>query len=107
MNKTLQNEICAFIGDDPAQAVERVRKCGNVRSKWLTPVCGCWYAEVAQFEQAFVKQYGLADHGSALWDILNGGVYEMLALAATADAETRIAAMLWAAAWVVEVNENE
>lgn len=107
MNKKLQNAIRALIGDDPAQAVERVRANRTLSWNFLDTVFTVGFC-LQNVETWFHERYGLAAYGGGLAAVItNGGWVTAIAVAATADAATRIAAMLWAAAWIVEVDENE
>ena len=121
MNKTLQAEIRAFIGDDPARAVERVRERRRKAQDLVQEIVQLHWCDVEQHERALIKRYGLAAYGAGLMlvnvdegytiiDALQDKTDEpeiltAVAAIATADSETRIAAMLWAAAHVVEVTE--
>ena len=132
MNATLQTEIRDFIGDDPAQAVERVQTDRIFLARRLLERANGDNVFVklvhSPQESMFLDRFGLAAYGAGLAAVMGfdltdlalrradsaelelstGNTLEIvLGYAATADAETRIAAMLWAAAWIVEVNENE
>lgn len=110
MNKKLQTEIREFIGNDPAQAVERVRANRIMSWNFFDTLFGVGLG-LQNVETCFNERYGLTVYGSALSDViycvipsydsLSMKVCKTVGLAATADAETRIAAMLWAAAWVI------
>lgn len=135
MNKKLQTEIREFIGDDPAKAVERVRYFeGKYAAQVLlrdaislrmstrarrvvnpAPMSGAQWVtnEVRRWEEV----YGLAAYGAGLAAVLELQVTQPdgtptdfnhvgMALVATADAETCIAAMLWAAAWIIEPEDE-
>ena len=121
MNKKLQNAIREFIGDDPAKAVERVRTDRIFARRLLERANGDnGFVKLVHSpqESMFLDCFGLAAYGAGLAALLQSLVTQAdgtptdfnhvgMALAATADAETRIAAMLWAAAWIIEPELEE
>ena len=109
MNKQLQQEIRAFIGDDPAQAVERVRE--RRRSAWelLEKEAGHTVWVLGLYAIRFIDRHGVDNYSAGFADVTGISETEVYGhVVATADAETRIAAMLWAAAWIIlaEVDVN-
>lgn len=106
MNKQLQTEIREFIGDDPAKAVERVRERKRTAWELLEREAGQTVWVLGLHELRFIDRHGVADYYAGFADVTSVSEKEVdRDVIATADAETRIAAMLWAAAWIVEVSE--
>lgn len=65
MNKKLQTEIREFIGNDPAQAVERVRANRIMSWNFFDTLFGVGLG-LQNVETCFNERYGLTVYGSAL-----------------------------------------